>query len=1160
MRKTSIIVLMFVLVSFSLSAQTTLVDANFATYSNAALVGQNGWQQYNTASTDPLMVNSGVVTVAGARVTDNQDVVYPFTTVIQQPASGATIVYTDAMITVLSAGVSNPSYFLALNGLNTTGTTGNFQGARLAAIQNVDGFVFGTRVTGQSGYPYAYGTTKLSFGTKYAVRLAIKLSTGNANDSIKLYVGTNFNNLQLHSIAAYGTGTVADPTFGGLLISQYGSATVSEAGVAIESVKVYTVSEITTSTDQLSGFHYAPGAGPSAQQQFTVSGVGLTSGITITAPANYEISALGGVDFGGTISMTIPASSGSVSPLTLYVRLKSGLSENTYTGNITVSSTGFTTKNIALSGKVEAPPSVVTLSTTALDNFQYTYGSGPSTEKSFTLSGSGLTSGIAISVPANFELSALSGAAFTGTNSINIPHSNGSVNNLTLYVRLKGGLSVNTYTGDMTFTTNGTTTKSIALSGSVDAAPVVLNKSTSLLSGFTYGFGNGPSISQTFTIDGTGLTGNVTLTAPINYEISSDFAVSFSNSVSFTPSGGTLTSKTIYVRLKSGLDATTYSGSISISTAGTNTQTINLSGSVTLPAGISISTTNISELDYVAENGPSAIKSFVVYGGSLSSFLIITAPANFEISTSGGVDFSATGQILLMPSNGLVNAVTVYVRLKAGLAVDSYTGNILLSSPNQTSKYIALTGSVTLPPNVLRDNAYYEPRNSGKLTLSNKWLFSRNLNNYNYAKDFIAPSGMSRGMAVKSGKMLFIDRSLKRIISVSGSTGIKTDSLILANNLFTYLGRNKANTADSTWTAGTFGYNDIKVDNAGNVLVGNMITSNSARFQIWKVNMNDGTGTLVIDQSNLATLFPVATTMRFDYFNVLGDVNTNAIIMAANASTTAMEVYKWVITNGTASNPTVIELDNSISTGKDLAGLANLGSGPQIFPISENVFYIDGNATYPVLCDMNGNVLDGFKSNLYNLKDSVTMPGMMWSMNTGHNGMKEFQVGNEYFMVMAASNTASSPPSTFRLFKFADANKSFASMQCLWTFPQQGMGAASNVYRTAMPAVEVNGNTAKIYVYVGENGYGMYELTTDGTTTETVSQTTEKDKVIVTYNNRRLLLSEKVKQFELYNIAGQLISRNTNVSEIGLNLLKGVYIVRFMSESGAKQSVKFIVE
>lgn len=921
------------------------------------------------------------------------------------------------------------------------------------------------------------------------------------------------------------------------------------------------VSEISTSTNELTGFQYAPGNGPSAQQQFTIGGTGLSSGITVTAPTNYEISALSGNDFVGTSSMNIPASSGSVSPLTLYVRLKSGLAENTYTGNITVSSTGLTTKNIALTGKVEAPPSIVTLSTDVLDNFQYLYGSGPSAEKTFTLNGSGLTSGVSISVPSSFEISALSGMSFTGTNSITIPHTNGNISNLTLYVRLKAGLTVNTYIGNITFTTNGSATKTIAVSGSVDTAPVVINKSTTWLNGFTYNFGNGPSNTQTFTIDGTGFTADVVLTAPENYELSSNFGVSFSNSVSFTSSGGALSSKTIYVRLKSGLSASTYSGSITIASAGATNQSISLNGSVTLPAGISISTTSLSGFDYVAESGPSAIKSFVVYGGSLTSMIIVTAPADFEISTTDGVSFLGSGQILLQHSNGLVNAVTIYVRLKAGLDVNSYSGSITLSSSGQTSKSIELSGSVTMPTNTKQDFSFYEPKNSGKLIFKNMWICSTKIGNYTTTDELIAPSGTARGMAVKDGKMLFIDRQNKQIVRVSGSTGAKLTSLSLASNLFTYLGRNKANTADSTWTAGALGFNDIKVDNAGNVLLGNLTTNmntSTQRFQIWKINMNDGTGTLVIDQSNLATLFPSATTLRFDYFNVLGDVNNNAIILAANSS--ALEVYKWIITNGVASDPTVIQLDNSVATGKDLSGLANLGTAPQVFPVDNNKFYVDGNATYPVLCDMNGNVLDGFKSNLNNLKDSTTMPGAMLYMNAGHNGMKEFQVGNEHFIVMAATNTVGYPESTFRLFKFADANKSFATMDCLWTFPLDGMGIKSNTYRTAMPTVEVSGNTAKIYIYVGENGYGMYELITDGKWTGNDTKMADNKKVNVMYANKKLMFSEIVKRFEVFNVAGQLIINQNNISEANVNLDKGVYIVSFITDAGLKQSEKIIVK
>jgi hypothetical protein len=67
---------------------------------------------------------------------------------------------------------------------------------------------------------------------------------------------------------------------------------------------------------------------------------------------------------------------------------------------------------------------------------------------------------------------------------------------------------------------------------------------------------------------------------------------------------------------------------------------------------------------------------------------------------------------------------------------------------------------------------------------------------------------------------------------------------------------------------------------------------------------------------------------------------------------------------------------------------------------------------------------------------------------------------------MAATNTAGTPPSSFRLFKFADANKAFTGLDCLWTFPMKGMGGSSNAYRTAMPAVEVNGKYRKNLCFI----------------------------------------------------------------------------------------------
>ncbi|HOL00420.1 MAG TPA: hypothetical protein PK860_02615, partial [Paludibacteraceae bacterium] len=437
-------------------------------------------------------------------------------------------------------------------------------------------------------------------------------------------------------------------------------------------------------------------------------------------------------------------------------------------------------------------------------------------------------------------------------------------------------------------------------------------------------------------------------------------------------------------------------------------------------------------------------------------------------------------------------------------------------------------------------------------TLTNKWLYSVTLGNYVAAADKIGTSGFVRGMAVKDGKMLFIDREKKQITVVNGETGLTEAPIVLASNIFTYMGRNKADTADSVWVAGTLPYNDIKVDNAGNVLLGNCITSSAGRFQVWKVNLTDGSGTLVVDQPDLATLFPDAT-IRFDAFGVYGDVNNDAIIMAQNQL--AMETYKWTITDGVAGDPEVIYIDN-VTAGTYLTGMGNPGTAPQVFPVDENYYYLDGWATYPTLIDMDGNIIDGFFNNPSALVDNITSPGESWSMNQGHNGIAEFQVGDEYFVVMAATNTAGTPPSTFRLFKFADAGKAFTGIQCLWTFPQEGMGATSNPYRTAVPSVEVEGNTAKIYAYTGENGYGVYEFKVNVSGIKDVKQAVVKISVD---GNKINFLDGPVSTVSVYGVTGQLVTKATNVESITVPK-EGVYVVKATTMNGETAIQKVIAK
>ncbi len=216
-----------------------LASADFSAYADGALVGQEGWQQYQTETTLPLTVAGGRVGWAGGATVNNQDAFLPFPEQITQPASGSTVLNFDLFLNVSAPSASNPSYFAALNTLTTSTTSRNFPNARLVALAQESGFVFGARVNGQGGYPFVYGTNILTIGEDYALRAEINMVAGNANDFINLYVGPDFDNLSLYATAGYsGSGTVNDPSFGAILLSQFGTASTIEAGVSIESVSV----------------------------------------------------------------------------------------------------------------------------------------------------------------------------------------------------------------------------------------------------------------------------------------------------------------------------------------------------------------------------------------------------------------------------------------------------------------------------------------------------------------------------------------------------------------------------------------------------------------------------------------------------------------------------------------------------------------------------------------------------------------------------------------------------------------------------------------------------------------------------------------------------------------------------------------------------------
>ena len=107
-------------------------------------------------------------------------------------------------------------------------------------------------------------------------------------------------------------------------------------------------------------------------------------------------------------------------------------------------------------------------------------------------------------------------------------------------------------------TTTGYATASAYQTGSTDGKPIgyyrttLINSSVNSINGLHYTKVSGPSAEQSFIVSGYGLSGNITVTPPSNFEISKTSGSSFvSTPITLTQSSGSVLSTTIYVRLKS---------------------------------------------------------------------------------------------------------------------------------------------------------------------------------------------------------------------------------------------------------------------------------------------------------------------------------------------------------------------------------------------------------------------------------------------------------------------------------------------------------------------------------------------------------------------------------------------------------------------------------
>ena len=159
----------------------------------------------------------------------------------------------------------------------------------------------------------------------------------------------------------------------------------------------------------------------------------------------------------------------------------------------------------------------------------------------------------------------------------------------------------------------------------------------------------------------------------------------------------------------------------------------------THPASITVNPTALSGFNYVYEEGPSTVKTFVISGVSLTAPTYIHASENYEISSFPGESFYPENTITINTYTG-VYSYTIKVRLKAGLELGDYEENLVIAQAEVDTLYVALSGSVTSAPIV---TGYSRISDIAQLTSGSKVIFAARYNEN--ANEYYAMTAQASG-------------------------------------------------------------------------------------------------------------------------------------------------------------------------------------------------------------------------------------------------------------------------------------------------------------------------------------------------------------------------------------------------------------------------------
>ncbi len=565
------------------------------------------------------------------------------------------------------------------------------------------------------------------------------------------------------SVISTATNSVSNISVTGQLTKSFGNFFVPGTGctgtptkftITVNGVSVITASAVTGTISACIG------SSSINTQQFNVSGSNLSAGITVTAPAKFEVSLSENTGFAS--SVIIAQTGGTVTDQVVYVRSAASATAGNILGDVVLSSAGLTEKKVTVSGLIHALPVANQIGDQNFDNGATTtaiHFTGTATTYTWTSDNPsiGLPAGGSGDMP-SFTPVNNSQAVVTATITVVPSDASCEGNSMTFKINVNPTIP--------TLTSSPVTGNITACQGSPSTSPNV----------------------QHFTVAGTNLTGDVQITAPANFEVSFNLNTGYAGTLTLTQIAGKVNSTDIYIRSTATAPVGDISGNIMLLSAGIANQNIPVSGvveaqpfvdalstqtftdgdnttlihftgntatyawtndnpAIGLPSGgngdipaftavnngLTVLTATITVIPSstsctgnsitfkinvnptipaltsssvtgtitACQGLPSAspnIQQFTVAGTNLSGDVQIKAPGNFEVSFNTNTGYAST--LILAQTAGKINSTDIYVRSALTAPVGHVSGNVILSSAGVADQNVPVSGEVMALPTV----------------------------------------------------------------------------------------------------------------------------------------------------------------------------------------------------------------------------------------------------------------------------------------------------------------------------------------------------------------------------------------------------------------------------------------------------------------------------